>query len=273
MEYSRVDSRNLAERRGSVCSHCGNSGRVLSEDHKQKIANANTGRVLSDEIKERISQSNKGKVRNDDVRKRISEAHIGKKLSEETKLKIGIAARNMSEETRQKISDKLTGVSKSKEHISKVSESNRGKTRSDASKLKMSIARRKRKTKDSTRIKMSESQKNISDEVRRNKRLAAIRRIQNSIENGGQMFPNYNKSAIPIIEEKARELGITDLQHAENGGEFYIEELGYWVDGYSKEKNIVIEYYEPHHNRLGERDKIREREITDFLKCKLIIIK
>ncbi len=41
------------------------------------------------------------------------------------------------------------------------------------------------------------------------------------------MQPNYNPSSIPIIEAKAEELGITDLQHAENGGEFHIKELGY----------------------------------------------
>jgi|APSaa5957512576_1039674.scaffolds.fasta_scaffold05585_5 hypothetical protein len=89
----------------------------------------------------------------------------------------------------------------------------------------------------------------------------------------GQIHPLYNSNSIPIIEQKATELGITDLQHAENGGEFYIKELGYWVDGYSKEKNTVIEYYEKHHGRQEERDLRRQQEITDLLNCKFIIIK
>jgi hypothetical protein len=86
-------------------------------------------------------------------------------------------------------------------------------------------------------------------------------------------YPNYNPNSISIIEQKAKELGITDLQHAENGGEFYIEELGYWIDGYSKDKNIVIEYYEKSHKYNIVRDTKREKEIRDLLNCEFIIIK
>lgn len=86
----------------------------------------------------------------------------------------------------------------------------------------------------------------------------------------GQISPNYNPKAIPIIEQKAKELGIDDLQHAENGGEFHIKELGYWVDGYSARKNIVIEYYEPFHNNQIERDKKRKQEIITEMGCKFI---
>jgi len=91
-------------------------------------------------------------------------------------------------------------------------------------------------------------------------------------EKFGQVYPNYNPASIPIIEAKARELGITDLQHAENGGEYHIKELGYWVDGYSKEKNIVIEYDEPHHKRQSDKDVIREKEIIEHLNCEFIRI-
>lgn len=99
-----------------------------------------------------------------------------------------------------------------------------------------------------------------------------IKRILEIENNKGQVIPNYNPSSIPIIEQKAKELGIIDLQHAENGGEFYIKELGYWVDGYSKEKNTVIEYYEKHHNRTKKRDKRRKEEIISYLNCEFIII-
>jgi hypothetical protein len=99
------------------------------------------------------------------------------------------------------------------------------------------------------------------------KRIDEIRRNHN-----GQISPNYNVKSIPIIEEKARELGITDIQHAENGGEYHIKELGYWVDGYSKEKNIVIEYYEKFHRTQIKRDSIRETSIKNLLGCEFIII-
>ncbi len=92
----------------------------------------------------------------------------------------------------------------------------------------------------------------------------------------GQIYPRYNKKSIPIIENKAKELGIVDLQHAENGGEFYIKELGYFVDGYSPSKNIVIEYDEKHHfdhnGDLRLRDIIRQREIENHLNCKFVRI-
>lgn len=127
---------------------------------------------------------------------------------------------------------------------------------------------------DEVKLKISKSWQNriVSESTKSKMRIAAIDRISESAFNGGQVIPNYNPSSIPIIEAKARELGITDLQHAENGGEYHIEELGYWVDGYSKEKNIVIEYDEPHHKRQSEKDQIRQKEITEYLNCEFIRI-
>lgn len=52
-------------------------------------------------------------------------------------------------------------------------------------------------------------------------------RYNQILENFGQCSPNYNPNSIPIIEAKAEELGIMELMHAENGGEFYIKGLGY----------------------------------------------
>jgi len=108
-----------------------------------------------------------------------------------------------------------------------------------------------------------------TDNHKKQMRVSAIDRIENRV---GQMMPNYNPNSISIIEQKANELGILDLQHAENGGEYHIKELGYWVDGYSKDKNIVIEYYESTHKYQIEKDLKRQNEITKFLNCEFIII-
>ena len=105
----------------------------------------------------------------------------------------------------------------------------------------------------------------VSDEHRKNLRIAQLNHLSKQHFNGGQVSPGYNISSISILEEKANELGITDLQHAENGGEYFIKELGYYVDGYSKEKNTVIEYYEKRHNRQVERDERRQKEIMEHL--------
>jgi hypothetical protein len=272
LKYSRVDSKNKAERLGSLCSSCANSNRIISEETKRKIAIANTGRICNDETRKKISKSNTGKIRSEKTKQLISDANAGKKLSEETKIKIGLSARNMSEQTRKKISNKLKGKPKTEEHNLKVSIAKTGKKMSDDFKKKISKIHTGRKVSNETRLNMSKAQKNISDISKKNKRLGAINRILNSIETGGQMFPNYNKNSIKVIEQKAKELGILDLQHAENGGEFYIKELGYWVDGYSKEKNIVIEYYEKYHNNIKERDIRRENEIINLLGCEFIVI-
>jgi very-short-patch-repair endonuclease len=67
------------------------------------------------------------------------------------------------------------------------------------------------------------------------------------------------------------------IQHAMNGGEYGIPELGYFVDGYDKDNNTVYEFDEKHHylpnGELRECDKNRQKEIEDFLKCKFIRIK
>jgi len=112
----------------------------------------------------------------------------------------------------------------------------------------------------------------VSDEAKRNMRLAAIKKIEKTIENGGQLFPGYNPKGCQLFEEIMKASG-TYIQHAENGGEFHIKELGYWVDGYDKENNIVYEYDEPWHSRQLEKDAHRQKEIEEFLSCKFIRIK
>jgi len=116
-----------------------------------------------------------------------------------------------------------------------------------------------------------------NDEIRKKQRLITLQKIQKQISNGGQIIPSYNIKSISILEQKAKELGITDLRHAENGGEYYIKELGYFVDGYSKEKNVVIEIDEKSHfnkdGSLKNKDIIRQKEIEKLLGCNFIRIK
>jgi hypothetical protein len=89
----------------------------------------------------------------------------------------------------------------------------------------------------------------------------------------GQVLPRYNKSSIKVLEDIARQYQIDDLLHAENGGEYQI--CGYFVDGYSPSKNIVIEYDEKHHfseGSLSSRDVERQNNIKKELNCKFIRI-
>jgi len=107
---------------------------------------------------------------------------------------------------------------------------------------------------------------NVKAKIRRKK----IERVERQ---NGQATPFYNPEACELIEEYGDKHGY-DFQHAENGGEYYIEELGYWVDGYDSEANVVIEVDESHHfNEKGElckRDKQRQREIENQLDCEFV---
>jgi len=111
--------------------------------------------------------------------------------------------------------------------------------------------------------------KRHTEETKKKKRIAMIEYIK---KKKGGISPNYNINSIKIIEQYGKEHGY-NFQHAENGGEFYIKELGYWVDGYDKEKNVIIEYYEPYHKSKKERDEIRKNEITSLLNCTFIELK
>ena len=81
----------------------------------------------------------------------------------------------------------------------------------------------------------------------------------------------YNKKAISFFNKLSKKNN-WNLQHAENGGEFYTG-IGYFVDAYDKEKNIVVEYDEKKHyddvenNILIEKDLKRQKEIIEHLHC------
>jgi predicted DNA-binding protein YlxM (UPF0122 family) len=107
-------------------------------------------------------------------------------------------------------------------------------------------------------------------------RKMRVSTIENIRKKKGQAYPKYNPDACELIEEYGDEHGY-DFQHAENGGEYHIKELGYWVDGYDPKENVVIEVDEPHHfnedGKLCERDRRRQQEIEEHLNCKFIRIK
>jgi len=96
--------------------------------------------------------------------------------------------------------------------------------------------------------------------------------VRNLLDNNiGVFIPLYNKNSIPIIEKFGKDNGF-NFQHAENGGEIFLEDIFVWVDAYDKEKNVVLEFYEKEHKYRKEKDKKRVKKIVKYLKCKLFII-
>jgi DNA-directed RNA polymerase subunit M/transcription elongation factor TFIIS len=108
------------------------------------------------------------------------------------------------------------------------------------------------------------------EEIYGKEKSKEIRQKQSSRDN----WPNYNKKSIKLIDEFGREKGY-DFQHAENGGEVMViskQGNAYYVDGYDKKNNVVVEYYEKFHTRQKEYDTIRQNEITERMGCEFNII-
>ena len=85
----------------------------------------------------------------------------------------------------------------------------------------------------------------------------------------GQHTPNFNSYACTYFDS----LNVQNnwnLQHALNGGEIRV--IGYSLDAYDKERNIVVEYDEPaHYNNVGQlkqKDVLRQERIITHLGCK-----
>jgi len=107
------------------------------------------------------------------------------------------------------------------------------------------------------------------------RRLKKLERISKDYNNGYQISPSYNSKACELFDKISKEKNI-HIQHAMNGGEYYIKELGYWLDGYDIENNVAYEYDEKYHfikGQLKEKDINRQKEIKKLLKCKFIRIK
>lgn len=187
-----------------------------------------------------------------------------------------------SKKTKILFSKKRKGVKKSDAHKIKIGNANRGKIRTNVVKNKISKTLKKKYalgeiTSPFCFIKKNGKNnpmfgKKHNSESLRKMRLSSIHRIEENKNNGNQIKPAFNKNACNIIEHYGEKHNY-NFQHAMNGGEFYIKELGYWVDGYDKDKNVVIEYYENRHKKTIEKDEKRKLEIVDYLGCKFIELK
>jgi hypothetical protein len=177
----------------------------------------------------------------------------------------------------------MFGKKHSDETKSKIAENTRknmkGKPKPLSQRKRMSLARmgakhspetiEKLRKKSMTEEQKEKLRKPKSEKAKQNMRIAARERIRKKL--GSLAVPNYNPKACKVIDEFGNKFGYT-FQHAMNGGEFHIKELFIWVDGYDKEKNVVIEYDEPHHrwNRYIQKDINRQNEIISYLGCKFI---
>ena len=171
--------------------------------------------------------------------------------------------RKTKEETKQKIREKMSG--KNHPHFGKPGK-NLGKTFTYEHCLKISLGIKGTKWNDDRRKKMIQLQN--TNEYRKKCRDGAIKRMLRQRLDGNIEFRSYNPKACEYFDKLNEKRG-WNLQHAKNGGETEI--LGYFLDAYDKNRNIVVEYDENHHYNsnwnLRDNDINRMNVIKKHLKC------
>lgn len=183
----------------------------------------------------------------------------GFRHSESTKNKIRLAklGRKRQREVKERIKQYWT-LSKRMKQSKKMKEHNpmSGKRPWNYGKTGYSTSLKGRKHSQSSKEKMRVSRINYMNKLR------------------GHFYPNYSIRASSIFEKLNRH-GCNGV-YAENGGECYIESLGYWLDFYDKENNLVIEYYERFHYKadmkLRDKERNRELKIINNIHCNFIRI-
>ena len=117
-------------------------------------------------------------------------------------------------------------------------------------------------------IKASFTNRKHNEETKRKMRQSTIKYLQETVNFQG---PRYSKRACEFLDTLNEKFN-WHLQHALNGGELNVD--GYFVDGYDKNLNLVVEYDERYHyddierNILKERDSKRQQYIIERLHCK-----
>lgn len=235
MTYNSKRNKERADRDNTLCRTCNNSSRKGNKHPMFGKIPYNKGKKSSEETKKLIS---------------VNHADVSGDKNPMFGTKGGMYKKHQTEETKEKIG-----------------KGNKNKIVSEETKEKMSqIKLEYYKNNPNSRKGISPS-----SETRRKMRLSTIKRITECRLNGVQFYPTYNKKSIPKISEYGN-LNNLNLVHAENGGEFFIKELGYWLDAYDVEKNIVVEFNEKHHKYQKDKDENRRNEIIKYLKCKFIIL-
>jgi hypothetical protein len=252
--YASAFNLSVAKKGKHLCSSCCQKGKVMSQSFRDKMSKARKGKTYEEIYGKKIAIIEK---------KKRSDLHKGKTISKEQKLKQSKAMKGRTPWNK--------GIPCSEETKRKISASEKGKI--------IPIKSSKQGGKNRSGKKHYLYGKNLSEEIKRKislgHRIYIIKRNKIYNEKGYQLCPNFNKNACTLIDSYGKKHGYK-FKHAMNGGEYFIKELCYWVDGYDKKNNVVIEVDEPLHyinSKLRNKDKVRQKEITSLLKCKFVRLK
>lgn len=103
--------------------------------------------------------------------------------------------------------------------------------------------------------------KKDSKETKRKKKIAAANRILRD-----KQLPAIGLNETKLLDEQEK------INHCKIIRQYYIKELGTWLDGYCKETNTVYEVYEKIHDKNVQKDLQRENDICNLLGSDFIII-
>ena len=233
-----------------------NKGQKHSKETKLKISKKLKKINSSEKHRKKISDATKKAMKDPKIRKKCISGRKGKKHTEEFKESQSIRMQKRkkelgfinSPEARKKLSKSKKGVKFSEEHKRELSKSHIGKP---------SLKKGKK----------------LSEKTKRKIAVSVVRYMKKNI---GDIHPWFNKDSIPFFKSIDKKYDM-DAQYAtKRGGEFYIKELGYWVDFYSEKYNLVIEWNEEAHyklNRLSIKHLKRQEQIKRKLKCIFINIR
>jgi hypothetical protein len=161
---------------------------------------------------------------------------------------------------------------------------NTGRIPDEKSRLKMSVSQKGRKHSKETIERMKGENngmfgifrcgkdnpffgKKHGEKTRLKMRISAANRILNK---GG---PNIGIKETSYFYKLDLEMDWDGIFYGKNDKQYYVKELGYFVDYYEPSKNIVVEYDEPRHyrcNQLKNEDIYRMNSIIDHLKCRFL---
>lgn len=158
------------------------------------------------------------------------------------------------------------GKCQSEEVLAKISKANTGRPCTEEAKKKLSkIGKGRRHTKEhSDKISKSLTGKEHTRERIKNQRLARIKYIEKVKLKGIKLCPSANLRGCEYFEKFDKEHN-TKGQYASSGGEFFISDLGFWVDYINRDLKLIMEYDEKRHyyadGTLKEKDQKRQADI------------
>ena len=248
-------------------------GKHLNEEQRKKVSERFKGKNhplygkhLSEETKRKLSESHKGKYNG------VNNPMFGKNAWKIYEEKHGTEA---TELRKKEYSERFSG------------EGNPfyGKHHTEETKLLLS-ERLKNSEEFHKQVISPEYRKHLSNGLKNSKKLQDSRKSEEykakkreqwerDFKNGRRPRASYNPKACKVFDYIMQRDGV-HIQHALNGGEFLVEGLGYWLDGYDVEHNVAYEYDEKNHfigGKLKEKDIKRQKKIEEKLHCKFIRIK